>query len=260
MLNSIKIRTVLSLILLYISAMSYTCGQVRTVVLDAGHGGKDPGAKGVTGALEKTINLKIILALGKKIKEDYPDVKVIYTRMTDNFIPLKERSDIANRNKADLFISVHCNANPYSSSLHGTETYVMGLHKTEDNLDVAKRENAVILQENDYKKTYKGYDPNSPLANILLANYQNAFLKNSLRLAEKVEKEFKRSPDRQSRGVKQAGFLVLWTTTMPSILIEAGYLTHKDEEKYLKSEDGQDATAEYILKAFKKYKESLEGL
>jgi N-acetylmuramoyl-L-alanine amidase len=237
--------------------------QIRTVVLDPGHGGKDAGAHGAAGILEKTCNLKIVLALGKMIKENYPEVKVIYTRKTDVFIPLNERSDIANRNKADLFISVHCNAMdvkkyPRLESYSGTETYVMGLHKGEANLDVAKRENAAILQEADYRKKYNGFDPNSPLSHIMMANYQNAFLKNSLRFAERVERAFAKFADRTSRGVKQAGFIVLWTTAMPSVLVESGFLSNRKEELYLGSEEGQEAIANAVYKAFSKYKSEME--
>lgn len=232
--------------------------QIRTVVLDAGHGGKDPGTHGRQ-VQEKKINLKIALALGEKIKEEMPDVRVIYTRTTDRFIELAERSAIANRNRADLFISIHCNASPVSKAVHGTETYTMGLHKTEGNLDVAKRENAVILKEANYQETYKGFNPNSPLAYIMLANYQHAFMGSSISFAEKIERNFRRMAERRSNGVKQAGFLVLWRTTMPSVLVETGYLTNVDEEDFLASEDGQDRIAASICKAFEQYKHDMEG-
>lgn len=233
--------------------------QIRTVVLDAGHGGKDPGTHGRL-AQEKKINLKIVLALGAKIKEEMPGIKVIYTRSTDRFIELAERSAIANRNRADLFISIHCNANPVSKAVHGTETYTMGLHKTEGNLDVAKRENAVILKEANYQETYKGFNPSSPLAYIMLANYQHAFMGSSINFAEKIERNFRRVADRRSNGVKQAGFLVLWRTTMPSVLVETGYLTNSDEEDFLASESGQEQVAASIFKAFEQYKEDMEGV
>ncbi len=233
--------------------------QIRTVVLDAGHGGKDPGTHGRY-AKEKSTNLKLVLALGAKIKAEMPGVKVIYTRTSDRFIELAERSAIANRNRADLFISIHCNANPTSKAVHGTETYTMGLHKTEGNLDVAKRENAVILSETNYQETYKGFNPRSPLAYIMLANYQHAFMGSSISFAEKVERNFRRQADRNSRGVKQAGFLVLWRTTMPSVLIEAGYLTNATEEDFLASEEGQERIAEAIFKAFEQYKRDMEGV
>ena len=190
-------------------------------MIDAGHGGKDPGT-GNGDTKEKNVALKVTLKLGKKIEEGMPDVKVIFTRKTDVFIPLHERAAIANRSKADLFICVHVNANPYSSKIKGSETYVMGLHKTEENLELAKRENEVIFLEDNYKKNYKGYDLNSPMAHIMMANYQNAFMKKSLKLATKVEQNMKKV-GHYSRGVKQAGFQVLWQTSMPSIYIETGY-------------------------------------
>lgn len=231
--------------------------KVKTVVIDAGHGGKDPGCHGA-GNNESKIALKIVLELGKKIKADYPDVRVIYTRSKDVFVDLHERSAIANRNKADLFISVHCNANR-STKLAGTETYTMGLHKTSSNLDVAKRENSVILQEANYEKNYNGFNPNSPLGHIMMANYQSAFMMNSLKLAQKIEKQFRQNSERHSYGVKQAGFLVLWETAMPSVLVEAGFLTNRNEEDYLASKSGQNEVAEAIFKAFKSYKEEIEN-
>ncbi len=230
---------------------------IRTVVLDAGHGGKDPGCHG-RNVRESRITLKLVLALGRKIKEEMPSVRVIYTRASDRFIELAERSAIANRNRADLFISIHCNASPSSKRVYGTETYTMGLHKTEGNLDVAKRENAVILQEANYQQTYKGFNPNSPLAHIMLANYQHAFMGTSIDFAQKVERQFRHSADRTSHGVKQAGFLVLWRTTMPSVLIETGYLTNPDEEDFLASADGQQQISTAIYNAFAQYKREIE--
>ena len=234
-----------------------TGNQLRTVVLDAGHGGKDPGTHGRY-AKEKNINLELILQLGRKIKANHPDVRVIYTRTTDRFVDLYERGAIANRNRAGLFISIHCNASPSSSRVNGTETYTLGLHRTKSNLDVARRENAVILQEKNYQQTYKGFNPNSPLATIMLANYQHAFMTSSIDIAEKVERNFRRNAERKSNGVKQAGFIVLWKTTMPSILIETGYLTNPAEESYLRSEEGQEQTAAAIYKAFAQYKQEIE--
>lgn len=231
---------------------------IRTVVLDAGHGGKDPGCHGLK-ARESRITLRLVLALGHKIKQEMPNVRVIYTRATDRFIELAERSAIANRNRADLFISIHCNASPTSKRIYGTETYTMGLHKTEGNLDVAKRENAVILQEANYQQTYKGFNPDSPLAHIMLANYQHAFMGTSIDFAQKVERQFRHTADRTSHGVKQAGFLVLWRTTMPSVLIETGYLTNPEEEEYLASTDGQAQIAEAIYNAFAQYKREIEA-
>ncbi|MBN8824624.1 MULTISPECIES: N-acetylmuramoyl-L-alanine amidase [unclassified Spirosoma] len=232
--------------------------QLRTIVLDAGHGGKDPGTHGRY-AKEKTINLDLVLLLGRKIKEKHPNVRVIYTRTSDHFVELLERGAIANRNRADLFISIHCNASPSSNRVYGTETYTLGLHRTQSNLDVARRENAVILQEKNYQQTYKGFDPNSPLATIMLANYQHAFIASSINFAEKLEKSFHFNANRKSNGVKQAGFIVLWKTTMPSVLIESGYLTNHDEEDYLRSEEGQEEMADAIYKAFARYKEEIEA-
>lgn len=229
--------------------------KVKTVVIDAGHGGHDPGTVGKV-AKEKTVALKLALELGKRINAQYPDVKVLYTRTTDKFIDLSERSAFANRNNADLFISLHCNASPKSKTVKGTETFVMGLHKTDGNLEVAKRENSVILKETNYQQKYKGFDPNSPLAYIMLANYQSAFLTNSLRFAQLIENNFGRN--RQSRGVKQAGFLVLWRTTMPSVLVEIGFLSNPDEERYLMSDKGNSENADKILKAFGAYKKAVE--
>lgn len=229
--------------------------KLDVVVIDAGHGGKDIGTRGRV-AREGRVTLKIALELGKKIKAELPDVSVLYTRSTDVFIELAERSAFANRHNADLFISIHCNSSPKAKSVTGTETYVMGLHKTEGNLEVAKRENSVILQETDYQQKYKGFNPDSPLAHIMLANYQSAFMSSSLRFADFVEKEFKEA--RPSRGVKQAGFLVLWRTTMPSVLVETGFLSNLTEEEYLNSEEGQSEVADAILSAFKKYKREME--
>lgn len=231
--------------------------QIRTIVLDAGHGGKDPGTHGRY-AKEKNINLDLILQLGRKIKAKHPNIRVIYTRDSDRFVDLYERGAIANRNRADLFISIHCNASPSSSRVYGTETYTLGLHRTKSNLDVARRENAVIFQEKNYQQTYKGFNPDSPLATIMLANYQHAFVTSSIDFAEKVERSFRRNAERKSNGVKQAGFIVLWKTTMPSILIESGYLTNPAEEQYLKSEEGQEQIAGAIYKAFAQYKEEIE--
>lgn len=240
------------------SAANDAPNQLRTVVLDAGHGGKDPGCLGRK-TRESRIVLKLVLQLGRKIKEEMPNVRVIYTRASDHFVELAERSAIANRNKADLFISLHCNASPSSSRVYGTETYTMGLHKTNGNLDVAKRENAVILKEDNYQQTYKGFNPNSPLAHIMLANYQHAFMGSSINFAEKVERSFRRNAERKSNGVKQAGFLVLWRTTMPSVLIETGFLTNPDEEDYLISSEGQEEISDAIYKAFAQYKQEIEA-
>ncbi len=231
--------------------------KLKTVVIDAGHGGHDHGCSGASNN-EKTLSLKMSLKLGELIEKNYPDVKVIYTRKTDVFIELYERAAIANRNNADLFICIHCNANP-STSPSGTETYVMGLHKTEANLNVAKRENDVILLESDYKQNYDGFNPNDPASHIIFSLNQHAFMEQSILFASSVEKYLKSHAKRSSRGVKQAGFLVLWKTAMPSVLIETGFLTNPSEEKFLGSEDGQTAIAESIFYAFRDYKNDMEN-
>ncbi|GAA4497989.1 hypothetical protein GCM10023172_13980 [Hymenobacter ginsengisoli] len=230
--------------------------RLRTVVLDAGHGGKDIGCNGVD-AHEADVALAIIKDLGRQIEENSPGVRVIYTRKTNVFIELDERAAIANRNHADLFISVHCNAGPKGS--RGTEVWTMGLHKTTANLGVAQRENSVILQEKNYKQRYDGFDPRSPQSHILFSLFQSAYITNSLRLAQRIDRQFRTHVGRSSRGVKQAGFLVLWKSTMPSVLVEAGFLTDRSEESYLDTRAGQQAIAGGIYRAFREYKRDLEG-
>jgi N-acetylmuramoyl-L-alanine amidase len=229
--------------------------KIKKVVLDAGHGGKDPGAVGKT-YKEKDITLGIVLELGLLLKRHYPEIEVIYTRNNDVFVPLDERAEIANKAKADLFISVHANSSP-NKSITGTETYVMGMHKSEDNLDVAMRENEVITQEDNYKAKYN-FDPKSPVSYIKLAVYQSVFQEKSLNLAYQIEKCFAAS-GRISRGVKQSGFLVLWKTAMPGILIETGYVSNRNEELILGSVSGQQSIAKDIFNGFKKYKEKFES-
>ncbi|MCC6691249.1 MAG: N-acetylmuramoyl-L-alanine amidase [Bacteroidia bacterium] len=230
---------------------------LKTVVIDAGHGGKDPGCSGLR-YKEKDVALAIALKLGKYIEQHYKDVKVIYTRSTDVFVELQERAAIANRNKADLFICIHCNASPKKDA-HGSETYVMGLHKSHGNLDVAKRENSAILLEDNYKKNYDGFDPNSDEANIIFNFYQNKFLEQSLNLAAKIQKQYREKSARVDKGVHQAGFLVLWKTSMPSLLTETGFLSNSEEEKFLGSDKGQEYLARSIFKAFREYKDEMEG-
>lgn len=233
--------------------------RIRKVVIDAGHGGKDPGCVGVNKEMtESKVALAIALKLGQYIEKEINDVEVIYTRTKDEFIELHKRASIANENNADLFICIHLNAGP--KSVYGTETYVMGIEKTTANLAVAKRENAAILMEDNYKARYDGYDPNSPEANIIFSLYQNAYLEQSLKLASKIQNQFQQGAGRRNRGVKQAGFLVLYKTTMPSILIETGFLTHSKEAKFLSSDKGQDHIALAIYRAFKEYKFEVEGI
>lgn len=232
--------------------------KVKTVVIDAGHGGKDPGCHGKSHK-EAEITLKVALELGKIISRELPEVKVIYTRKVNKFVELHDRATVANKNNADFFISIHCNANP-NNAITGTETYTMGMHKTEGNLEVAKRENAVVLQEENYLEKYEGFDPNSPLAHILFMNYQNAFMENSIKFADKAERYMSEKTGMKSRGVRQAGFLVLWKTTMPSALVEIGFLTNSSDEKIIGTADGQKKIAEGIFEGFQAYKEDIENL
>ena len=209
--------------------------RIKTVVIDPGHGGHDPGCLGPN-SKEKHIALSVALKLGKKLKEHYPNMEVIYTRQTDKFVELHERAAIANRSDADVFICIHANA--AVPAAFGTETFVMGLHKSAGNLEVAKRENSAILMEDDYETNYNGFDPNSDEANIIFSLYQNTFLDQSILLAQNVQKEFADYAGRYNRGVKQAGLLVLWRTTMPAVLIEAGFITNNSEETYLLVQEG----------------------
>lgn len=230
---------------------------LKTVVIDAGHGGKDPGTV-VGKAREKDIVLDIALRLGKSIKEKLPDVRVVYTRKTDIFIPLFERSVIANRNNADLFISIHANFCE-SPAVKGTETYVLGLHRTEDNLNVAKKENSVILFENDYTTRYEGFDPNLSESYIIFELIQNTHLEQSVAFAGIVQDLFRNHAKRASRDVRQAGFLVLRETAMPAVLIETGYLSNQSESNYLMTPEGRDAIALSVFNSFKSYKEKFES-
>lgn len=228
------------------------------VVIDAGHGGKDSGTRGKS-VMEKDIALKIALKVGAYIEKNMPDVKVVYTRKDDRYLALDERAAIAIKHKADLFICIHANSNPNIKAF-GTETFIMGPHVDEKNLDVAKRENSVILMDEDYKERYEGFDPNSPESYILFTLTQSAYQESSLSFAQKVESQFKGRAGRVSRGVKQAGFVVLWRTTMPSVLIETGFLSNSPEEKFLSTDNGQDLIASGIYRAFKDYKSEVESI
>ncbi len=231
--------------------------KVRKVVIDAGHGGKDPGAVGKY-SKEKDIALSIALKTGNYIKKNLPDVEVIYTRKTDVFIELHNRARIANDREADLFISIHCNANN-SSRPYGTETYVMGLHKSQANLEVAKLENAAILKEEDYSDMYDGFDPSRDEDYIALTLFQNAYQESSLTLASMVQDQFRERAMLKDRGVWQAGFWVLYKTAMPAILIETGFISNPNDEKYLRSDEGQNYIASAIYRAFKEYKTMIEN-
>lgn len=259
-----QVRQILyALIGLTIFYHSSALGQIRgigtdqgfTVVIDAGHGGKDPGCMGPH-SHEKEICLNVALKLGAKIKADHPGVSVIYTRDKDIFIPLKERAAIANKESADIFISLHCNYVGKKDHVHGSETYVMGLHKTSQNLAVASRENSVIELEDD-RSLYSDFDPNSPLGLIILQNLQNSNLAHSIRVANLIQTELETKLNRANRGVKQAGFIVLYYTTMPAVLVEMGFLSHKEEEAFLRSEEGATQMAQTLAGAFSKYFDSL---
>ena len=232
--------------------------KIKTVVIDAGHGGKDPGASGKY-SKEKDIALVVALKTGGYIKKNFPGVKVIYTRSTDKFIPLHERGNIANRNNADLFISIHCNANN-SSKIYGTETYVLGIEdsRTKRNMNVAMIENAAILLEDNADEKYDNFDPKSPESLISLTLFQDENLEQSLDIADKIQKQFTDRVGRKDRSVHQAGFLVLWKTAMPSVLVELGYLSNPTEEKFLRSKEGQVFMASAIYRAFKEYKREFE--
>ncbi len=225
--------------------------RIHKVVIDAGHGGKDPGAIGTTGYYEKTVALNVTLLVGKYIEENFPDVEVIYTRTTDVFLELHERASIANDNNADFFISIHANA-AANTSAYGTETWVLGTNRNAANLEVLKRENAVIELEENPEENY--IDLSSPEAQIMIAQKQTANLDNSISFARKVEDQFQYRVKRRSRGIKQGGLYVIYKTKMPSALIELGFLSNANEEAYLKSEDGQVYLASAIYRAFKEFK------
>lgn len=256
----IGLPALLLAITLLISASTYSPpdSKVDVVVIDAGHGGHDNGTHGRL-LKEKDLALSIALKVGSYIEKNIPDVKVIYTRKDDRYLALDERANIANKNKADLFICIHANANP-NTKAYGTETFVMGLHKDEGNLAIAQRENSVILMDENYEERYEGFNPSSPESYILFELIQSAYQESSLRFAQKVEGQFKERVGRLSRGVKQAGFVVLWRTTMPSVLIETGFLTNSTEEKFLAGEEGQELIASGIYRAFKEYKNEVESI
>ena len=227
--------------------------QSYTVVIDPGHGGRDPGAIGRKGK-EKNINLNVALKLGNLIKNNCKDVKVVYTRSTDVFVALDRRAQIANNAKADLFISIHTNSLPKGRIARGTETYTLGLHRTDDNLEVAKKENSVILIESDYEQRYAGFNPNSSESYIIFEFLQDKNMEKSVQLATQIQRQFKNTAKRIDKGVHQAGFLVLRETTMPGVLVELGYISTPDEEKYLLTESGTSALAKSIYQAFVNYR------
>lgn len=252
-----KVTVVLTILTCLFASANVPQRTIKKVVIDAGHGGKDPGCLGAN-VYEKDIAFDIAMEFGRLIKEFQPEVEVVYTRTRkDQFVELRDRVRIANKAKADLFISVHCNAS-YSKETVGTETYVMGTNSASD-MAVAMRENSVILREQNYQEKYEGFDPKSPITYILLANYKNSNKEQSLRLAQKVEEHFSTSKERISRGVKQDQFYVLARTNMPSVLVEVGFLTNQEEEGYLMEEEGRLQTAATLYRAFRDYKSEVEN-
>jgi len=232
---------------------------IKTIVIDPGHGGKDSGTLGTKRfkIYEKHVALAVSLKLGNYISEAFPDVKIIYTRDTDVFLELNERTEIANKSNADLFISIHCDGftNPKPS---GASVFVMGMSKLKANMDVAMRENSAIYLEDNYQQKYDGFDPKSAESYIVFSLMQNTYLNQSLQIAEEVESEFSNRANRKSRGVKQAPFYVISRTNMPSILVECGFLTNPKEEEFLHSDLGQDYIASAIFRAFRSYKKKIE--
>ena len=236
---------------------SHLWGKDFVVVIDAGHGGHDPGAIGKI-SKEKNINLNVALKVGNLIKNNCDDVKVIYTRSKDVFIPLDRRAEIANNAKADLFISIHTNALANNRTAKGASTWTLGLAKSDANLEVAKRENSVILYESDYQTRYAGFNPNSAESYIIFEFMQDKYMEQSVHLASLMQKQFRHTCKRLDRGVHQAGFLVLKASAMPSILIELGFISTPEEERYLNSETGATTMAKGIYHAFLNYKREHE--
>ena len=232
--------------------------RVKTVVIDPGHGGKDPGALSVNRKYqEKHITLSVALKLGNMIKEKYPHIKVIYTRSTDKYVELSQRAAIANRNKADLFISIHVNS-AKATQARGTETFVMGAHKSDDNFEVCKTENSVIVIEDDYQTKYEGFNPNSPESYIIFSLLQNMHQEQSIKYAAHVQGQFAKGPITVNRGVKQGGLLVLWKTTMPAVLTELGFISNPKDCAVLVSKSGQEQFARRLFNAFEAYKKEIE--
>lgn len=235
------------------SAVALCADKRFTLVIDAGHGGHDTGAKGDF-SYEKTINLNVALAFGRYVERYCPDVMVVYTRKTDVFVPLHKRASIANKNKADVFISIHTNALPNGHIARGLETYTMGMRRSDEKLSAAKRENSVIMIEEDYKEHYEGYDPNSPESTIMFEFMHDKNMSRSVELAKYVQSSVCSIAKRQNKGVKQDVFLVLRETSMPACLIELGFITTPDEEKFLNNKSNIDKMARGIYEAFAKYK------
>lgn len=239
--------------LIWIASVSLLQGQQYTVVLDAGHGGKDSGNRG-NGYYEKKIALNITLEVGKYLEKD-PNIKVIYTRKKDVFVELHNRANIANNANADLFVSIHCDA--HDSNAYGTSTFALGLHENKRNLEIAKKENEVILLEDNYEERYQDYDPKNPISVFGILDMQEEYLDQSLTVASMIQDNFSTKLKRKNRNVRQAGFLVLRNTAMPSVLIETGFLTNKAEGSYLNSKKGQKEISQSIAQAVQSYFDQL---
>ena len=252
-------KKILSLVVMWLLLVLnvFSASNRFTLVIDAGHGGHDAGALGSM-SKEKDINLSVALAFGKYVERNQPDVKVVYTRKTDVFIPLKERANIANRAGADLFISVHTNALPAGKIARGFETYTLGMHRAKDNLDVAMRENSVISMEKGYQQTYQGFDPRSSESYIIFEFIQGKNMERSVELARLIQRSVCAGANRPNKGVHQAGFLVLRETSMPGCLIELGFITTPDEEALLNTASRVDDIARSIYQAFAQYKDKYD--
>lgn len=249
------LRRVMILVLLWVGCFISVAAEKFTLVIDPGHGGKDTGATGLL-TNEKTINLNVALAFGKLVEQNCPDVHVIYTRKTDIFVPLQTRADIANKAKANLFISIHTNAVASNKlSVRGAETYTLGMHKAKENLEVAQRENGVITLENNYQNTYKGFDPRKSESYIIFEFMQDRNMQQSVSLARSIQEQYT-SKGRKNKGVHQAGFLVLRATSMPSVLTELGFISHPDEERFMASPEGVAAFSQALYEGFLKYRKN----
>ncbi|HBX88769.1 MAG TPA: N-acetylmuramoyl-L-alanine amidase [Marinilabiliaceae bacterium] len=241
----------------FANAENENSGRFKTVVIDPGHGGKDPGALGRK-VKEKDIVLSVALMTGEYLKREMPDLNVVFTRTEDVFVTLDERAEIANKAKADLFVSIHANSisNP---KIQGAETFVLGLHRSEENLEVAKKENSVIILEENYTTTYEGFDPSQPESYIIFELMQNVYLDQSIAAASAIQDQFEKRVGRRNRGVKQAGFLVLRKTAMPGVLVELGFLSNADEEQFMASDEGQAYLASAVFRAIRDYKNRFEA-
>lgn len=241
----------------FANADNENSGRFKTVVIDPGHGGKDPGALGRK-VKEKDIVLAVALMTGEYLKREMPDLNVVFTRTEDVFVPLDERAEIANKAKADLFVSIHANSisNP---KIQGAETFVLGLHRSEENLEVAKKENSVIILEENYTTTYEGFDPSQPESYIIFELMQNVYLDQSIAAASAIQDQFEKRVGRRNRGVKQAGFLVLRKTAMPGVLVELGFLSNADEEQFMASDEGQAYLSSAVFRAIRDYKNRFEA-